>query len=387
MIPAPPRFGMTTLGADRGRSGIGTYVLNLIREFDAMALGDQFELVSSAAERLDFAPRQTRYGVVEAGVAPGPVPELLWHQAGLPRLVAERRWDVLFLPAANRRLAFRAPCPMVGTVHDLASSHLPGKYDPIRSLYNRRLIPRLIRRLAHVITVSECSKRDIVEHAGVAPERVTVIPNGVDHRRFRPRDAAVAAERVAGRLGVSGPYLLYVARLEHPGKNHVRLVRAFDRLKTRTGIPHTLVFAGPDWSGAEAVHAEIGRARHRADIRTLGFVAAGDLPDLYAAADLMVFPSLYEGFGIPLLEAMSVGTVVASSNAASLPEVGGDAAVYFDPRDDDALSATMERLLADRPLMDDLRRRGLVRSAGFTWQRTAEQTLDVLTQTAWTTDG
>ena len=382
MHPTAIRFGMTTFGADRGRSGIGTYVLNLVREFELMALGDRFELVSSPAERSDFAPLHAGFGVVEAAVRQGPLPEVLWHHTGLPRLVAARGWDVLFLPAGNRRLVFRAPCPMVATVHDLASSHLHDKYDPLRSVYNRRVIPGLIRRLAHVITVSQCSKQDIVRHAGIDPDRVTVIPNGVDHRRFRPRDAALAAERVAGRLGVTGPYLLYVARLEHPAKNHVRLIKAFDRLKVATGLPHTLVLAGPDWTGAATIHAEIGRARHAASIRTLGFVAGGDLPDLYAAADLMVFPSLYEGFGIPLIEAMAMGTVVASSNAASLPEVGGDAALYFDPRDEQAIAGTLERLLTDSALAADLRRRGLARAAAYTWRRTAEATLETLTRTA-----
>jgi glycosyltransferase involved in cell wall biosynthesis len=381
-MTASVRIGMTTLGADRGQSGIGTYVLNLIREFDAMALGDRLELVSSASEYQHFAPAPASVSTIAAAVGGGPLPELLWHQAGLPRLVAERRWDVLFLPAGNRRLAFRSPCPMVGTVHDLASSHLRDKYDPIRSFYNRRVIPGLIRRLAHVITVSECSKRDIVRYAGIEPDRITVIPNGVDHRRFRLRDKELAATRVGGRFGVDGPFLLYVARLEHPAKNHVRLIRAFDRLKAATGIPHQLVLAGPDWSGAEAIHAEVRTARFAADIRTLGFVAAGDLPDLYAAAELLVFPSLYEGFGIPLIEAMAMGTAVASSNAASLPEVGGDAAVYFDPRDERAMAETMERLLADTALAGNLRSRGLVRAAGFTWRRTAMATLDVLTRTA-----
>lgn len=384
----PFRFGMTTLGADAGRSGIGVYVVNLIRQFEALGLTDQFELVTTRIEQRAFAPATAAVPVMEARpAAPGPLPELWWHQASLPRLAARRHWDVLFLPAANRRLTFQAPCPMVGTVHDLASSHVRDKYDPFRSLYNRRVIPGLIRRLAHVITVSESSKRDIVTHAGIAADRVSVIPNGVDHHRFRPRSPEVAAERLAGRLGLRGPYLLYVARLEHPGKNHVRLVRAFDQFKRRTGLPHQLVFAGPDWSGADQIHAEIRRARYASAIRTLGFVSAGDLPDLYAAADMMAFPSLYEGFGIPVLEAMAMGTVVACSDTSSLPEVGGDAALYFDPRDETAMADRIEQALSDAPLADTLRQRGLARSARFTWRRTAELTLDTLAQAAKVSHG
>ncbi|HEX9165975.1 MAG TPA: glycosyltransferase family 1 protein [Gemmatimonadales bacterium] len=375
----PIRIGMTTLGADGGRSGIGTYVIQLLREFEGMAPAAQVDVVSLPSERDAFAPAPSRLAHIPARPpAAGPIPELLWHQTGLRALAQANRWDALFLPAANRRLSVSAPCPTIGTVHDLASRHLPEKYDPVRSWYNRRLIPRLIRRLAAVITVSECSKRDIVAASHIDQDRVVVIPNGVDHRRFRPRDAARSAARLTGRYGLTGPFILYVARLEHPGKNHVRLVEAFDRFRRRTGLPHQLVLAGPDWSGAEQIHAAIRSTGCPEAIRTPGFVAAGDLPDLYAAADLLAFPSLYEGFGLPVLEAMAMGTPVACSRRASLPEVAGDAAVYFEPDDPADIADAMEAALQSR---EALRTKGLARSAAFTWRRTAEQTLHVITRT------
>jgi glycosyltransferase involved in cell wall biosynthesis len=212
---------------------------------------------------------------------------------------------------------------------------------------------------------------------GLRPDRVTVTPLAADPAVFFPGDRAAAAAHVAARFGVTGPFVLYIARIEHPGKNHVRLIRAFDRLKTRTGLPHKLVLAGSDRERAAEVHAEAASARHARDIVFTGFVPTDSVADLYRAADVFAFPSLFEGFGLPLLEAMACGTPVVAADVASLPEVAGDAARLIDPRDEHALAAALEAVLTDPAVSADLVARGLTRSQAFSWQRTARQTLDV----------
>jgi len=382
-MPGAPLIGVTTFGGDGGVSGISQYIVQLLKALAAEPREARYEVAVYADERSIFVPESPRVTPLVHGRAwASPIRNVAWHQAMLPALCKRRGFDVLFLPAANRRLPVWTPCPAVGTVHDLASAHVTDKYDPARVFYVRRVLPPLIRRLDHVLTVSEATKRDLVEIAGLRPERVTVTPLAADPAIFHPGDRDAAAARVASRFGVSGPYIVYIARLEHPGKNHVRLIRAFDRLKTRTGLPHKLVLAGSDRERAAEVHAEAAAARHAADIAFTGFVPSDAVGDLYRAADLFAFPSLFEGFGLPLLEAMACGTPVVAADVASLPEVAGDAARLVDPYDEHALAAALEAVLTDPALRADLVARGLARSATFSWRRTARQTLDVLLRLA-----
>jgi len=293
-----------------------------------------------------------------------------------------RRLDVLFLPAANRRVPACAPCPMVGTVHDYSSIHMESKYDLARYTYITRVLPFLARRLTRVIAVSESTRCDVTNYAHVPRERVDVVMHGVDGAVYHPRDAAQTRARVSEMFGVKAPYLLYISRLEHPGKNHVRLIEAFVRLKYREDAPHRLVLVGSDWSRAAEVHAAATQSPAARDIVFTGFAPGDELPYLYAGADAFVFPSLYEGFGMPILEALACGVPVVCANNSSLPEVAGDAAILFDPYSVEEMANAMARLIRDSALRDDLVRKGLARAAGFTWAATARQTLAVLHEAA-----
>jgi len=336
-----------------------------------MAYEDEASLfIPPGAEALRLAPLPGR-------LRP-PLKNVAWHQAVLPGRCRAAGYDVLFLPAGNRRLPWHVPCPSVGTVHDLSSIHIAGKYDRGRLFYILHVLPRLARRLTHVVTISESSKRDLVEYAKVPADRISVIPLAADYDTYRPGDRESARAAVRAEWRVDAPYLLYISRLEHPGKNHVRLIRAFDRLKSHHDLPHKLVLAGSDWSGAEHIHRAAAEAVHGEDIVFTGFARNDMLPPLYHGADVFVFPSLYEGFGIPLLEAMACGIPVACADLSSLPEVGGDGPVYFDPYDEEAMEDALHRLLSDEALRAGCVDRGLARCRDFSWERTARETLAVL---------
>jgi len=300
-----------------------------------------------------------------------------WHGAVLPSWCRRHRWDVVLATAANRRLPFGLSCPTVGVVHDLAAARVAGKYSGSRQLYVSRVVPRLVPRLTQVITVSEASRADILALCDVDPARVHVVPNGVDHAAFHPgdRDRARWALRA---LGFFKPFILYVARIEHPGKNHVTLIEAFGDLKRRTGLPHELVLVGADWNGATRVRADASRSPVADDIRFAGFVPGDMLPTFYQAADAVAFPSLYEGFGLPVLEAMASGVPVTCANTSSLPEVAGSAALLFEPTDAGQLSAHLERLLTDAVEAVARRAAGLARAQAYSWAGTAARTLDIL---------
>jgi glycosyltransferase involved in cell wall biosynthesis len=300
---------------------------------------------------------------------------LLWEQTVLPWSAKggrRLRIDVLHSPHHTTPLA---PCGYrrVVTIHDLTFFLLPERYPTTRRLYFQ-VMTRLSARVADAIIVpSEAVKGDVMRILGLPPERLFVIPEAAGPA-FRPQDA-VAIEAVRRRYGLEGPFLLSVGSLE-PGKNRERLLQAFARLRAG-GLKHTLVVAGQRAWRYEG-EAPLARRLGLADsVRFLGHVPQADLPALYSAAEVFVFPSLYEGFGLPALEAMACGTPVVASNVSALPEVVGDAALQVSPLDVEALADAMERLLRDGRLRSDLRERGLARAARFSWEKAARQTVEV----------
>lgn len=373
------KIGMTTFGGDGGKSGISQYIIRLVRELAVNEVAPETEVLVYRNERDIFVPNAERLSpILFPEYLRSPVVNVAWHQAFLSGLCRKREYDVLFLPAGNRRLPYTAPCPTVGAVHDLSSLHVEGKYDPFRMFYITKVLPTLVRRLTHVITISESSKRDILEYCRVPEERISVTPLAADTSLYSPGDRDEARRNVAEKYGVTHPYIFFVSRIEHPGKNHARLIRAFAQLKEKQRIPHQLVLAGSDWDRASAVHETALQSGFSDDIVFTGFTPTADLPDLYRGADIFVFPSLYEGFGLPVLEAMSCGVPVACSNLSSMPEVIGEAGVQFDPLDEEAIAEALGTLLVDEALKRRYAEMGLARSRKFSWSLTAARTLEVL---------
>ncbi len=377
------RIGITAFAADSGKSGIGQYMINILRRLPELAPEDHFVLFVNQGDRalFDFAhPR------VEIHTSPDwsahPLVNIFWHLLRLPMLLKRHRCDLVFLPAGNRRLAWWYGVPSLGTVHDLSQLHIPQKYDPLRMFYVMRLLPRMMRRLTRVIAVSDSTRRDLENYAKVPGERIEVIPNGADLSRFFPRDREAAKTELGARMGLPRDFLLYIARLEHPGKNHVRLLEAFSRLQGLTQRPYKLVLVGGRWNGAEVIEAKVKELGLEKQVIFPGFVPNETLPFLYAAADLLVFPSLFEGFGIPLLEAMASGTPVCASNISSIPEVVGDAGLLFDPMEPAAIAFAIHRLLDDQELRERLIARGLARAPQFTWDQASARVVEAMHHTA-----
>ena len=368
------RIGISALLTEQGRSGLGQHVINLLGALQQIDQQNQYIIFGLAGDRsLDriAAPNFTVVHVPR--FFHRPVRSILWHWTVLPILARRWRLDLLHLPS-YRRLCPLSPCPVVVTVHDLAVLRLPAKYGYLRHLYMRTIVRRLLKHSAKIVTVSESTRQDVLAFVGLNPERITVVHNGVDHKSYYPMEKATCRTEVARRYSIRSPFILCVARLEHPGKNLVRLIEAFTLIKGRTGLPHQLVLAGAPWNGANAIYRAASVSRFSDAIAFPGFVPADDLPLFYNAADLIVVPSLYEGFGLPVLEAMACGTPVACADASSLPEVGGDAALYFDPHDPDAIGQVMLKLLTDAEIRQALVSKGLERAARFSWKEAARRT-------------
>jgi len=282
--------------------------------------------------------------------------------------------DVLFVPAHVLPLVH--PPRSVVTIHDLGYLHFPRAHRLLDRLYLDLSTRFNARAAAHIIADSQATKRDLVERYGVEPSKISVIYPGYDEEAFQPLREREAIEAVKTRYGIAGDYILFVGTIQ-PRKNLVRLMEAFSLLK-RQAADLQLVIAGKKGWLYEAIFRRVEELGLEGQVVFTGYVADEDLPALFSGARLFVFPSLYEGFGLPVLEAMACGVPVVCSNASSLPEVADDAALLFDPLDVVGMAAAMERVLGDERLRAKLVERGLKRARGFSWEKCARQTLAVL---------
>jgi glycosyltransferase involved in cell wall biosynthesis len=371
------RIGFSTSVIQRGKTGIAQYVFALLRALLPYAQKHEFNLfvLEQDLPLFDFAQGSMKLIPVAESFRPA-LKNVVWHHTHLPGLARRMQLDVLHVPS-YRRLLWRKPCPIVGTIHDLAPFRVAGKYDWKRMLYGRVIVKRLARRQDAVLAVSENTARDLETFFGLGRHRVDVVWNGIDHQRFQPGNVAAAKAHAAERWRLHHPFILYVSRLEHPAKNHVRLIEAFTRFKAQTSSPWQLVLGGSDWHGAESIHAAAKGSPCAADIRFLGFVDDASLPGLYHATDVFVYPSLFEGFGFPPVEAMACGVPVISSSRGSLREVVGDAALIIEPEDVRGLAEALGTMANSPEQRAAWRNRGLANAQRFNWQTNAAETLAI----------
>ncbi|HET6315297.1 MAG TPA: glycosyltransferase family 1 protein [Chloroflexota bacterium] len=289
-------------------------------------------------------------------------PPVAWKHVALPLALLLDRVDLFHSPTGT--LPLLAPCRQVVTIHDLFAAIEPRWFPSQRMARQLALSQKhAVHTSRAVVAVSQRTQRDLVERYGVPEAKVQVIPNGVDHARFRPIE--VDPEQIARRFGVPHPFVLCVGSLM-PWRNAPRLLRAMARFDGQVG----LLFVGRDIWGTDPT-ARIAAEYGWQWARFAGYVPDADLPALYSAAGAFAYPSLYEGFGIPPLEAMACGIPVVASTAGALPEVLGDAALLVDPHDEDALAQALDAALHDAGM---LRQRGLRHAARFHWAITAERT-------------
>ncbi len=361
------RIGLNArlVGTDRTyrRTGISRYIASLIEHLPG-ALGPDDELiVVGRPDPTDGRSPLDRF-------RQHPAARIAWEQTALPPLARRGRWDLTHSPVNVAPLLSAGRS--VVTVHDLAFVTAPETMPAGRRRYLTALTDHSVQHAARVIAVSESTRRDLATWFGVDPGRVTVTPLAAEER-FRV-SSPEALDVFRTRSGQARPYILSVGTRE-PRKNSATLVRAFASLAGE--IPHDLVLVGPQgWLGGElddALAALPAPVRER--VRRTGFVDDEDLPLWYGAADVFAYPARYEGFGLPVLEAMACGTPVVTSNVSSLPEVAGDAGLLVSPDDPAALAGAIRGVIANHSLATDLSRRGRQRASLFSWSATAQLTV------------
>lgn len=355
--------------------GIGTYVRNLVlwlsklddaHQYVLLCRPDDADFLRALGPRFEPLPERARNYSVREQIS---VPLALWR----------RHIDLFHAP--HYVVSPLTPCPFVVTIHDCIHLRFP-QYLPsqVAVRYARSMMASSARRAQRILTVSEASKLDILHYLRVPSSKVEVIYNALDERLVTP-PTETELSRVRQRYQLEAPFILYTGNIK-PHKNLDRLIEAYALLRSRGVVDAKLLIIGDEVSKYPNLRRLVHRHQLHPHVRFFGFVTDELLAVLYRLATVFVFPSLYEGFGLPPLEAMAAGTPVITSNVSSLPEVVGDAAVLIDPRDVSSIADAMARVIGDPQLRTELTRRGHARVQVFSWQRSVTRVRDVYEELA-----
>jgi exopolysaccharide biosynthesis WecB/TagA/CpsF family protein len=347
---------LSAIPFDNGKSGISVYIrevvsalekagheLTIIVEDDGAKEFERFELIRIKKRNALFS--------------------MLYSLFILPFRINWKKFDFCILLAANRRVFCRYPIFTIAVVHDLSQYHVPVKYDRFRMFYIKRILPHYVRKAQSIVAISESTRNDLIEYWKIPEEKISVVYNG-----FTPPQH-VETEKIK--------QILYISRIEHPGKNHLNLLKAFELLPENLRKEYTLLMPGSSWNGAEKVFEYAEKSPCKEQFKFTGFVDFAKIPELYAQSTMYIFPSLFEGFGLSLLEAMYAKLPCACSRNSSLGELGKDAAELFDPSSPQEIARAMQKILSDADHQQQLSEKGRAKAANFSWQKTAQSLYDI----------
>ncbi|MHB8846030.1 MAG: glycosyltransferase family 4 protein [Nitrospirota bacterium] len=373
----PVRIGINILYLIPGKAGgLETVFRNILAALRTIDTANEYTIFTNRETSGSVEAQGNVHVVtcpVNASFRPG---KHAWEQVVFPFWLKRYNIDILLSP--GNVTPFCSPCPSITVINDAIPFVRPENFTFLERSVLKALFLLSARRSSAVLTLSESAKGDVILHLNIPQSKVHVFPLAAEDR-FHP--AASGCSAVPARYGIKAPYLICIAS-SRPYKNIGNLIRAFAALKREHGIPHQLVITGLAGRAHDTVRDLAAALLAREDIVFAGFVPDCDLPELYSCAIASIYPSLYEGFGLPVLESMACGTPVISSNAASLPEVIGDAGVLFDPRNIDNMSASIYSVISSEPLRQSLREKGLLRARLFSWNRSAKIILDLLLKQA-----
>jgi glycosyltransferase involved in cell wall biosynthesis len=365
-------FDGTTLRP--GRTGVGYYTEHLLHH--VVAEGPEHDVVVVSNRRVDTT--RPLPDTVRVDGAAWRTPRMVWMHTVAPRLLRRLQPDVVHF--TNGMMPLTSPVPTVVTIHDMSLTLHPRCHPPRRVLLNRPFVDLAARRADAIITVSHAARHDIVRHYGLAEDRVHVVAEAAAPQ-FRPVRDVGWLDAVRKRYALADRFILYVGTIE-PRKNLRTLLEAF-ALRSRTGdLPHQLVCVGPYGWLCRDIEESIERLGIEDSVRFTGYVPFDHLPGLYNLAEMFVFPSMYEGFGLPVIEAMACGTPVITGRVPALVEVGGNATEQVELLTAQEIGDAMVRLGASRDRRSHLAALGLQRAAQFSWQRAARETLEVYRRAA-----
>ena len=366
------RIGIDYTSAATQGAGIGRYTRELIHALLALSSDNYYSFFYASRKSL----QPSAFSLQPSKIIRLPFHDKwlmrLWHRLRIPLPVELVTGKIDLFHSPDFTLPPTLPgVPTLLTVHDLSFIRDPDSAWPSLRAFLNQAVPRSVKRATHVLADSQATKDDLIELFGTPMDKITVLYSGVD-ARFAPVHDRLSLDRVCAKYGLTRPFILSVGTLQ-PRKNYARLIQAFAQLANE--VPHQLIITGgKGWMFGD-IFTLVKSLGLEQRVRFPGFVDDADLPALYSAADLFAYVSLYEGFGLPLLEAMACGTPVIGSNTSSLPEVIGEVGLQVDPRNVDAIANALKMMLTQSDLRDRSMVAGLDRARRFTWEQAARELL------------
>ena len=350
--------------------GNQTYILNLFRAIREIDRVNQYTFYYNKPSAKKVEASNFYHKIHQA--------PLMWTQRVFPFLLRRDKPDILFMPIQMLPFLKAKKQKSVVTIHDLAFLLYPETFPAKDAFLHKLYVREAITKADHLIAITEATKQDIIKFYKVSPDKITVVYHGVDKDRFRLMQTGEESlvSDVKSKYNITKPYILYIGNVQ-PRKNIQGLIKAYQKLRKTTDHNYQLVIAGAKAWLVDEVMKEIGES-YREDIIFTGRFEDAELTPLLWGADLFVLPSFYEGFGLPILEAMACGVPTLVSNTPSLVEVGGEASLSFDPHSIDDMAKVLDNILSDDKLREKLRKLGLNRVAEFSWDRCAKETIKII---------
>jgi len=373
------RIGIDARFAVRNRRGIGNYTLKLIQNLAVMDSENKYILYVDREDSENILPQNNNFKVSRLV----PSNYFLWEQIALPIQAKKDAIDILHCTGNTAPIFLNKRIKLVVTIHDVMYLkdyyELPKSqsiYQRIGRVYRRAIVPRTIRRLSKVLTVSEFSRRDIMKHLPhLKCEQIRVTYEAANES-FKCIDKSVAFQKTKDMLGIEEGFVIALGAMD-PRKNTASIIKTFIELKKERCIKEKLVVVGiPNWKNT-VFYDIVLNSDLKEHIIFTDFISESDLVFLYNSSIVFLYPSMYEGFGIPILEAMSCGVPVITSNRTSIPEITGDCALLINPDDRDDIKKTLIRLLSDTNMRDELIKRGVKRAKEFSWKKMAKETIEI----------
>ena len=393
------KVAIDTFGCDNGKSGPGSYITNFISNLPEELVPKKHGTTINAdtnKENLEgtrekkstpeitfelFGIEEDRYTYTSGKDIPyssapmlnSPKAERIWHKTNIHKFIKKNGYDVVLYPAAARVLPSKFKNHLgIAIVNSILSNDIPEM-----GLAHKKQLLKGLKNIQKIIAATQFIKQDLI-NLGIDENKIDVIHNGIDHKLFFPmvdlNDDVVDVKPFA----IKRPYFVYGSSLSSPDKKHIELIHAFERFKKNTGLPHRLVISGNDGAYAEEIHKAAFDSEYASDIFLIGFFPHESFARLYAGAEACLFPSVNEGVGLPILEAMACGIPVLCSDKGALKEVGGASAIYFDSDNIDNISSEMEQIVENKELKEKVIFDSILWANEFNWEKTVKETLKLL---------
>lgn len=375
------RIGITTL-TDSARSGTWTTLKNLIKELKVLDTKNEYVIYVDKTYDNTFGVLPLNYKLQKVNIKVSQsLKVIFWHMFILPFMARIQKLDVLYIPAHNIPI-FIQTVPTLFTIQDLNEYLIPNHYGKLRTFYRKLIIPISSRNADRIIAVSNYTRKKIESILSITPDKILVVYHGIDKDKFSKKESQKNVNTLLHRYKIKRPFILYVGQIKHPNKNLINLIKSYNIFKQKTNLTHSLVLSGKLHRSSKCILEEAARSLYKEKIIFTGYIHKDLLPDLYNLADLFVYIPHSEGFGLPVLEAMSCGVPVISSNTSCFPEIIGDAGILVDPNNITQIADAIAHLIEDMELRNRIIDSGYEKAKHFSWRDSAVKMLGLFETSA-----